>query len=495
MITPVKTANNLNKSFKANLILGMCALLVCFSTGVVATNVVFGKMIVSDKSQDSVLSAAIQAQITLNKQNLYYPASVGRFYKKSGYKLRWVAPDTVKMYASEAMLVLDCVTQYGLSPSDYHPQELLYEKLNTLTQHFDKTSIIEKARFDIILTDAVIALINNLHYGKLNPDYFAEKIDTTSANSCSAEVVLATAMQEKNFAGTILNVQPKSQEYADMQYHLHLLTGLYAGDCYEIPDSDIRKISVNMERLRWINSDDKTYIHINIPSYTLKFHQPDTTYPFKVVVGKPENPTPTLQSAVSYFTTAPEWRVPHKIFVRELLPRMIKDINYLENNHYTIYDNKGNYIAPNASGIARVRQNPSGYSVTQSSGCDNSLGMIVFRFPNIYDIYLHDTPEQQLFAKQERAFSHGCIRVQHAENFAELLLKNDGSTEKITDLRRTFFKHQTKNFSLKKAIPIKITYLTCEVKEGVLIDYKDIYNLDRGLESALYNIDVPLVVK
>lgn len=495
MITRVKTKNNLNKSFNVHVILGICALLVCFSTSAKATNVVFGNMMVIDKSHDSVLSITIQSQITSNKQNLYYPASVERFYKQSGYKLQWVAPETVKSYASEAMLVLDCVTQYGLSPSDYHPGELLFEKLNALTQHFDKAGMVEKARFDIILTDAVISLINNLHYGKLNPDYPAEKIDTTSVNSFSAEAVLTDAMQEKDFAGAILNVQPKSREYVNMQYHLHLLTGLYTGDCYQVPDSDVRKISINMERLRWVNSDDQTYIHINIPSYTLKFHQPDTTYQFKVVIGKPENPTPTLQSAVGYFTTAPEWKVPHKIFVRELLPRMIKNISYVENNHYTIYDNKGNYIAASAAGIARVRQNPSGYSVTQSSGCDNSLGLIVFRFPNIYDVYLHDTPEQQLFAKPERAFSHGCIRIEHAENFAELLLQNDGSAEKIADLRRAFFKHRTKTFTLKKAVPIKITYLTCEVKEGVLIDYKDIYNLDRGLESALYNIDMPLAVK
>jgi murein L,D-transpeptidase YcbB/YkuD len=123
------------------------------------------------------------------------------------------------------------------------------------------------------------------------------------------------------------------------------------------------------------------------------------------------------------------------------------------------------------------------------------LGNIVFRFQNIYDIYLHDTPEKQLFGKDERAFSHSCIRVENAQHLAELLLEYGDDTNKIPILNKAVKSHLTKNISLKKPVPIKITYLTCEVKEGLTIVYKDIYNLDKSLEMALYNTTETLTLK
>jgi murein L,D-transpeptidase YcbB/YkuD len=481
---------------KLYLLMGIGALLISFSIfGMVANSFAGIKILLSTTTWIPSVSATLQDQIAANKKDLYYPASVDRIYKRSGYKLLWIAPDTVKTNASEAMLLLDCVLQYGLNHADYHPKELTYDKLNILIQHFDKASNDEKTFFDLMLTDAMINFMNNLHFGKLNPDYPGSKIDAGDINGFAADAVLAGALKKKDFMALVLNVQPKLTVYTEMQNHMHLLAGQYVGDCYDVPDSDIRKIGINLERLRWINSDDKTYVHINIPSFTLKFHQPDTIYQFNVIVGKPAAPTPTLQSAITYFTTAPEWRVPPQIFVSELLPRTIKNAAYLKKNHLVIYDDKGNYIEPNAANLALVQQKPVKYYARQSPGCDNSLGLIVFRFSNIFDIYMHDSPEQQLFKKPQRAFSHGCVRLEHAERFAELLLKNDGSADKIPSLHKAWNKHINQDFILKKAVPIKITYLTCEVKEGVLTTYDDIYQLDKSLEAALYSIYQPLAVE
>ena len=442
---------------------------------------------------DTSVSSAIQAQLAYHQQGLYYPQSVDRFYKQNGYKLAWIAPDTVKTHASEAMLLLDCVLQFGLKYADYHPKELTYEKLNLLTQKSDKQSNSEKAGFDMMLTDALITYINHLHYGKLNPVFPAAKIDSGDINGFDASTILTNALEQKNFdfMSVVLSVQPQSAAYKKLQYYLYLYPGLYTGDCYEIPDSTVRKIAVNLERMRWISSDEKTYIEINIPSYSLKFQQPDTLYRFKVIVGKPGTPTPTLQSAISYFTTAPEWKVPQSIFRKEILPRALKDIDYLENNHIAIYDADGNYIEATRNKLLKVKENVEKYHARQSSGCGNSLGLIVFRFPNIYDIYLHDTPEQMLFKKQARAYSHGCIRVEHAEKLADLLLKNEGANSKITILHKAVTAYQHKRFILKTPVSIKVTYFTCEVEKGILITYPDIYSLDKSLETALYNIEQP----
>ena len=139
----------------------------------------------------------------------------------------------------------------------------------------------------------------------------------------------------------------------------------------------------------------------------------------------------------------------------------------MENNHFAIYDEKGNYIEPNKEKLSAVRKNIAKYHLRQSAGCDNSLGLIVFRFPNVYDIYLHDTPEQKLFKKQQRDYSHGCIRVERAGQFADLLLTNDGAKSKIGAVHKAMAAYQNKTFTLKKPVPISVTYLTCEVDKGI----------------------------
>jgi murein L,D-transpeptidase YcbB/YkuD len=234
------------------------------------------------------------------------------------------------------------------------------------------------------------------------------------------------------------------------------------------------------------------YIHINIPSYTLMFHQPDTTYQFKVIVGKPGNPTPTLSSEIKYFTTAPEWNVPAKIFRKELLPKAMRILDYLENNNYSIYNKKGEYITPSRANLKQIILNSAGYYATQSSGCDNALGQVVFRFANPFNVYLHDTAEKQLFDKKDRAFSHGCIRVEQAVKLADLILTNDGSASKINAVHQAAAAYKKQSFTLKNALPIRITYLTCIVDEGVLTKFKDVYDLDNSLEMALYGVELPL---
>lgn len=435
---------------------------------------------------DNALSTEIQRQLLSNELNLYYPNSVKRFYQKSNFISPWLKPQSGTGSTWQAMLMIDCVLQFGLSHDDYHPHELVYAELHNIFEKPGTVSIQKQARFDIMLTDAMLNFINNLHFGKLNPDFPPATIDNTSTGF-SAVDALVGALGQNDFMTAIGNVQPKSKEYVDMQDHMRQWTGQYTGDCYEVPESSIRKLAINMERLRWANIDSGAYIQINIPSYTLNLYEADSAYNFKVIVGKPENPSPTLQSQINYFTTAPEWKVPNKIFRRELLPKVLANPSYLENNHYTLYDNKGAYIEPTTNNLLQIKQQPRKYHITQSSGCDNALGLVVFRFPNIYDVYLHDTPEQQLFKKDARDFSHGCIRVENAENLAALLLKYDNAANKIPALHKAIAKYQTLNFNLTKPVPIKITYLTCIVKEGAVLDYNDIYDLDNRLEMIFYN--------
>ena len=224
---------------------------------------------------------AIRAQLAAHRNELYYPNSVERFYKATGFRLAWIAPDTVKTHAWDAMLLLDCVIQYGLNHADYHPGQLLYPKLHELIENPGKSNK-QTAFYDIMLTDAVIAFANNLHYGRLNPEWPAAKIDNKPKAGFRAEDVLTNALNQKDFYSAIISAQPTSASYRSMQYKMHLVTGLYTGDCYETPESVIRLMAVNLERMRWVNGNVSNFIAINIPSKILSYYINDTVYRFKI---------------------------------------------------------------------------------------------------------------------------------------------------------------------------------------------------------------------
>jgi murein L,D-transpeptidase YcbB/YkuD len=203
------------------------------------------------------INAQIKQVLEKERNNLYYPNSVERFYQQNGYQLAWIAPDTVKTHAWDAMLLLDCVRQYGLNHGDYHPTLLLYPELHKLIDQ--KGNPEETAAYDILLTDAMIRFINDLHYGKLNPVYTMSKIDKGA--KFKAEHELLIALQGNDFLHAIDNAQPRSKLYVDLQDHMRLLVGQRGGDCYVIPPSLIRKMAINMERLRWISTTGKN-IHL-----------------------------------------------------------------------------------------------------------------------------------------------------------------------------------------------------------------------------------------
>jgi murein L,D-transpeptidase YcbB/YkuD len=439
------------------------------------------------KGQDKGISNQLSAQLAVDSKQmgLYYPGSVKRFYLKNGYQPAWIKPQDGMGRTWQAMLMLDCILQFGLAHADYHPMELSYDSLHTMLEEPEKLGTDVKARFDILLTDAMITFMNHLHYGKFNPEYLPERIDRGIQLPFLAVEKLSQVLLEKDLGG-VLDVQPKSKLYRNLQEYMRLVKGQYLDDCYEVPEADVRLAAINMERIRWANLSDEAVLHVNIPSYTLDLYEPDSTYGFKIIVGRPQTPTPTLSSAIGYFSTAPDWKVPQKIFIRELLPKALAHNSYFEDHKYTVYDKTGTAVHISRVKLNEIQKNPSGYSLRQSSGCDNALGSVVFHFPNSFDIYLHDSPDKQLFDRNVRSLSHGCIRVQKADELAALLLRYDDASAQIPLMNKYIKGYLKKDFKLKRPVPIKVTYLTCAFKNGELVRYKDIYHLDKLLEKRLY---------
>jgi len=447
------------------------------------------------------LPAEIRRQLgTKEAGQLYYPNSVRRFYQQANFNPAWIRPQAGTGPAWQAMLMLDCVMQYGLAHDDYHPKQLLYKQLHAILDTPGKVGMREQAHFEIILTDAMVTLVNNLHYGKLNPNYPAAKVDADTAGKkvFRAENSIAQALQLTkgyDFLAAIEEVQPKAKAYRDMQYHMRLLTGLYTGDCYDIPEGDLRTMAINMERLRWATMEDSVFIQINIPSFTLRYVSPHSICTFRVAVGKPAHPTPSFNSAISFFTTAPDIKMLHDVFLSTILPNVLSNPDYLRENHLAIYNKKGEFITAGKETLAQIAQHPGNYYARHASGCNRALGNLVFHFENPDGIDLHDMPKKEFFNQQSRALSSGCIWLDDPEFLAGLLLKNEGRNREMGALHKAVTHYKRETFILNKPVPVAVTYLTCEVKAGALVVYKDIYSLDKGLEMALYNVKQALVMR
>ncbi|MCQ6959181.1 L,D-transpeptidase family protein [Mucilaginibacter aquariorum] len=445
----------------------------------------------SKASNGRELSEEIEKQLNSGHLWLTFPASTKKFYQQRKFDANWITTDTEAKQTWQAMLMLDCVLQFGLSYEDYHYNDHLPSMLHDILEAPDKVSLSRQARFEIMLTDDMITFINQLHYGVLNPQFSSANIDTASAAVVRAEAVLKNAMKEDKFMRAIADVQPRSKEYESLQEYLSSAVQ-YLDNCYELPRGELRHVAMNMERLRWAGITDKNFLMVNIPSYVLKYYHQDSIYRFKVIVGTPKDPTPSLQSELKYFITAPDRKLPARIFIEDVVPNAIRDHAYLENNHYTIYDRQGRYVNPDHDKLMEIKQKPSVYFARQSSGCDNAFGAVVFRFPNVYAISIHDTPEKQLFEKEERAFSQSSIRVEQPAQLAALLLEHDHAKGSVAAMQKAIAAYKNKRFNLNRAVPVKVVYLTCESEGGKLTTYKDIYNLDKSLELAMFDLERPL---
>lgn len=228
----------------------------------------------------------------------------------------------------------------------------------------------------------------------------------------------------------------------------------------------IRKIIVNMERMRWIPTNiSRHFLLINIPSFSLYAYNDDTvTFRMNVVVGKNVHKTVLFSGNIQYIVFSPYWNVPPSIMKAEVLPAIKRDPGYLKRNNMEW----------------------NGNSIRQKPGPKNSLGLVKFLFPNSYNIYLHDSPAKSLFNEPTRAFSHGCIRLAEPAKLADYLLKDDPQwNEKAID--KAMHAGKEKYVTLKQTMPVYIGYFTAYVDSKGRLNFRDdVYNRDQALEKMIF---------
>ncbi|MCK1602235.1 L,D-transpeptidase family protein [Bradyrhizobium sp. 166] len=245
-------------------------------------------------------------------------------------------------------------------------------------------------------------------------------------------------------------------------------------------DKQIDVVLVNMERWRWLPRDlgapslGDAYVILNIPDYTLKVMQRgQQVWTTRVVTGKPgTHATPLLTETMKYITVNPTWNVPPSIVYNEYLPALQQDP--------TVLQRMGLKLEQNRDGSVHISQPP---------GEANALGRIRFNFPNKFLVYQHDTPDKNLFARDERAFSHGCMRVQNPDQYASVLLNIAMPNEKYTPERiRSMYGKSEIDLKFPTPIPVNITYQTAFVDDGGKLQFrKDVYGRDATMINILKN--------
>ena len=245
-------------------------------------------------------------------------------------------------------------------------------------------------------------------------------------------------------------------------------------------------VRVNMERCRWINNDlPEEFLLVNIADYNLYiFRNREIDYNCRVVVGKEFHETPVFTSDIKYVVFNPTWTVPYSIASKEMLPKLKKDLNYLQNRNMTLL--RGNEVVnPSTVDFRQYSQKNFPFTIRQEPGPNNALGLVKFIFPNKYSVYLHDTPSKSYFEKTDRAFSHGCVRVKDPLILAEELLADRGyDSEKIGEIIKS---KETLNVSLSKSLPVMIMYWTCYVntKDNHIYFFQDVYGRDKKIIKEL----------
>lgn len=254
-----------------------------------------------------------------------------------------------------------------------------------------------------------------------------------------------------------------------------------------------RQAVINLERWRWQNDWGNDYVFVNIPGYHLKAYSGKQALELRVIVGKVTSPTPELSSQMDNMITNPFWHVPPSISSKELLPEMRQNPQeYLAKHRYKIYDAKNKMVSPDSIQWDQLTEEGFTYRVRQDAGDGNALGRLKFNFPNKHQVYLHDTPTRNLFAKEYRSMSHGCVRVQNPLQLAAFILKHAGNEQQEEDITKMINSGQNSHIRLKKQIPVHIRYFTCEGDStGKIYFYRDVYSRDEELIRKLFNEEEP----
>jgi murein L,D-transpeptidase YcbB/YkuD len=478
-----------------------------------------------------------QSKTGKNNENIELYNEVGQFYALHAYRPAWTSFNHLNRNGESLISLIENAREYGLEPVHYHIDRLRAVQLQISDDRSRSQHGQNRMELEMLLTDAAMKLMVNLHGG-----YRA--FDSTLLSSAwisTLPSVLLQGIKQGKPVELILSVQPRFIEYSQLQaatvnfvrstslsddtlfiaeadkdsvefYNQiknalvrlgyaeknsrreEIISGLKEFQQHHGLESDgrpgkntmdalrmttlyhYRMLALNLDRLRKQDNSEMHLLYVNIPAYQLKvFRQNKLMDTYRVIVGAPKTPTPQLVSKVERVIANPVWDVPTSIAQNELLPKIKADSGYLRRNRFMLVDRHNKTVNSQQIDINQISN--AEYFIRQEASSDNALGKVKFIFSNPYSVYLHDTPGKTLFTKDTRDLSHGCVRLQNPEKLAEYLVNSIQSDS--TDISGLITKGIRREFNLAISVPIHISYVTCGGDEkGNPYFYRDIYGID-----------------
>ncbi len=460
-----------------------------------------GPVPVTPTSASDVLGAAAHDAFEKAAQSALFPRlgkaereDIRAFYEKRGFTPLWYENGALNKTALALLERLSHAGEEGLDADDYAAAA-------TAPASKDAKDVAEA---EWRLSAAVIAYARDARGARVVPGRISSLI-TPKLALPDAEKVLDTLSQAQDASSALQAFNPRDDGYLNLRT---ALAGLRAKMGVRSPSTsdgaanaelasvatDILKgrhgsavdqggtrvlaalsskrveadIIANMERWRWLPPElGERYILINVPEFTLRYvNNGKIAHQARVIVGKPTSPTPLFSADMKFLVVNPSWFVPPSILKKEFLPKLAEDPLYAERQGYEVVQH-GDHI-----------------SIRQPPGERNALGRIKFMFPNDHAVYLHDTPTRNLFAQSERAFSHGCVRVDQPFRLAEYVMNDEASWPQRRIEKMVGGSERTIN--LAQQLPVHIAYFTLAADaEGKLHRFGDLYGLDPRVEAML----------
>jgi L,D-transpeptidase YcbB len=293
-----------------------------------------------------------------------------------------------------------------------------------------------------------------------------------------------------------------------------LVKAMNASDWYRF-----KRIAATLDRYKTLSATlPETYVWVNLPSYKLKVVDHDSIImTSKVIIGKPTNKTPELNSEINNIVLYPTWSVPYSIAIKEMLPIAKRNPGYFAKRGFKVFNGRGKQVDPYSINWAKYGKSVP-FSFRQNEGGGNALGIIKFNFENPYAVYLHDTNQRYLFDRDFRALSHGCVRVHLWDSMARYLISiskpyvskydyitkdsitAEGDTVSYTkailrdsvvlvpdSLKSMMSKKKNTFLKMPKRIPIFIRYYGCEARDGKVVFFDDIYSEDKVVIDTYFS--------
>lgn len=456
--------------------------------------------------------------------------AVSRFYERRGYHAVWTSSTQLNPSGESVMRVLARADEDGLNPEDYAPSALA----GLAAQHTPQAT----TDLEVLLSLVVVRLARDVGWGITVPSE-VDRDNSYDVRPFEAETVLTEVVDAADPGETLRQFAPPSFVYGLVKRALAELRARRAtggwtratdgptlrkgdngprvaelrailmerGDLPAGPKGDvfdqalvdglerfqdrhgldadgvygknvlaelgvplstrIEQVRLGLERLRWLpRTSTGRRIAVNLADFkAYAFDDDRVTFETRAVVGKLYHETPMFTGRMTYIVINPYWNVPASIARSELLPKEKADPGYLERNHFE----------------------RDGAAIRQLPGSWNSLGRFKFMFPNPHNVYLHDTPAQALFEESDRAFSHGCVRLEKPAELAALLLADQGWTPQR--IRAAVETGVETVVNLQKPIPVYISYITAFLGPDGLMHYRrDVYGRDKKLVAALQQV-------